>query len=249
MNAIIVDADKLSREMLKKALKAITGDIRIVGEASSIQEAFELFHKKRNINLLFLDVEMPDGNGFELVEKLEDNAFQVIVVTGKHQYALQAIRASALDYLLKPIKANELQSAISRAAENYSREISSQQYHTLLKNLTEWQVGEQKIGLNGKNGTTLVELKNIVRFEAAGNYSWVYTKNKNRLLVSRNIGQLEDVVGGCGFFRPHRSHLINLHYLKGVRRQGNGFEVIVDENAIPIPKSRWKELQEKLNLI
>lgn len=250
MNAIIIDDQQKSIDILKELIESFCPDIHLLGEAGTLLDARDLLQTNiYKLDLVFLDIELPDGSGFELMEEFYNSPTQVIFTTAHSQYALQAIRAAALDYLLKPIDLNELQNAVDRAREQKNKVPSIHHVQHMLKHLTEWHRGNRRLALTHKKGSTILELQNIIRFEAAGNYCYVYPKNMNRFLISKNIGQLEEIVKDVEFHRPHRSHLINLSYLQGFRKNNAKYELIVNGQPIAIPKGKWKNLQKKLNLI
>jgi two-component system LytT family response regulator len=246
INAVIVDDETRSREVLKDLLLQFCPNVTIQGEAGNIEEAYNLIRRTNAVNLVFLDIEMPNGNGFQLLEKFENLPFQVIFVTAFNQYALKAIQCSALDYLLKPVSVEDLSKAVERAEHNLKVDLALEDYQKLLRNIRAWQEGNKKIALHHKEGMDFVELKEIVRCEADGNYSWVYCKQHNRLLVTKSLREFEDLLSDYHFFRTHRSHLINLNYLKAIRKTDGGHVVLTDGSKVAITKNRMRMLTEKL---
>lgn len=246
IHTVIVDDENRSREMMKDLLSEFCPSVSVIGEAGNVEDAYSLIRKNSRVDLVFLDIEMPNGNGFRLLEHFPEPPFQVVFVTAFNQYALQAIRCSALDYLLKPVDAEELMAAVKRAEYNQQVDLALEDYQKLLRNVRAWQEGKQKVALYHKEGMDLIGLEEIIRCEADGNYSWVYSRERNRLLVTKSLREFEDLLGQTFFFRTHRSHLINLNYLKSVRKSGGGFVVLSDNTQVPITKSRFRLLNDKL---
>lgn len=226
IKVIIVDDEQGARESLKNILeKYYADDLLVSGTAGDVTEAFELINNVQP-HLVFLDIEMPKGGGFNLLSKFENLFFNVIFVTAYDQYAIKAIKFSALDYLLKPVDLDELDKAIQKHKLSKSIERVEKQK---IKNLIENIQGEnqiRKVAVPDGNGLIFIPLKNIIRCESDGNYTVIYQVSGKKTIASRTLGDFEEMFAGEHFFRIHRSHLINLeHLVKYVKGEGGYVEL------------------------
>lgn len=230
--AIIVDDELNNRENLRHLLILHCPGIEIVGQAASVSEAMHLI-KKVSPAVVFLDIEMPGGNGFSLLEKLQPINFQVIFVTAFDSYALNAIKFSALDYILKPIDKDELTGAVAKL-----RPVNNNQ-QPQLSNLNNFLKGEsRKIALSLSDEIRLVELSNIVRIEADNNYCHFVLKNDERVLVSKHLGHFYDILKNQGFARVHQSHLINKAALERFVKKDGGYLVLDNGDQVPVSRTQ-----------
>jgi two-component system LytT family response regulator len=244
-NAIIVDDESDNRIVLKALLKLFCPEINVLAESDNIKEAYTLI-QKHNPELLFLDIKMPGGGGFELLEKFTKHTFEVIFVTSYDQYALNAIKASALDYLLKPVEESDLKKAIEKfkkvSGSARSSEEYSQQIQTLKTNLE-----DQKIAIHNRGNVVLLPVKSIIEVEADSNYSNVFSENADTINVPKTLGEWEELLAeNPNFIRINKSSIINLtfcdHYEKGSPI------VIVMKNGRkhPVSRRRRSEVLDKL---
>ncbi len=218
-NAIIVDDESDNRIVLGALLKLFCPEINVVAESDNIKQAYTLI-QKHNPELLFLDIKMPGGGGFELLEKFTKHTFEIIFVTSYDQYALNAIKASALDYLLKPVEESDLKKAIEKFKKvNGSAARSSEQYSQQIQTL-KTNLEDQKIAIHNRGNVVLLPVKNIIEVEADSNYSNVYSENEDTINVPKTLGEWEELLGeNLNFIRINKSSIINLtfcdHYEKG----------------------------------
>lgn len=230
--AIIVDDEPNNRENLQHLLIKHCPGIEIVGQAASVAEAIHLV-KTTSPEVVFLDIEMPDGNGFSLLEKLQPIDFQVIFVTAFDSYALNAIKFSALDYILKPIDRDELKGAVAKL-----KTLQNDQQHQL-SNLNNFLKGEaRKIALNLSDEIRLVELSNIIRIEADNNYCRFVLKGDETVLVSKHLGHFYDILKNQGFARVHQSHLINKACLERYVKKDGGYLVLNNGDQVPVSRTQ-----------
>ncbi|GAB5524123.1 MAG: LytTR family DNA-binding domain-containing protein [Roseivirga sp.] len=230
--AIIVDDEPNNRENLRHLLIHHCPDIEILGEAASVAEAMHLI-KRVSPEVVFLDIEMPGGDGFSLLEKLQPIHFQVIFVTAFDSYALNAIKFSALDYILKPIDKDELTGAVAKL-----KTLKNNQ-QPQLSNLNNFLKGEtRKIALNLSDEIRLVELSNIIRIEADNNYCRFVLKSDETVLVSKHLGHFYDILKNQGFARVHQSHLINKACLEKYVKKDGGYLVLNNADQVPVSRSQ-----------
>lgn len=210
MNTLIVEDERKSREVLKHLLEEYCPAVCVTGMAANVAEAREIIREQMP-DMVFLDIEMPGGNGFRLLEDFFPAPFSVVITTSYNQYAVRAIRFSAVDYLLKPIEAGELRAAVERAA-NKTGMVHQEQRLALLKQSLEKSAG--KIALPTMEGFHFVAVSEIEYCEADGNYTHVYLVNGQNILVSRTLKEFDDLLSEAGFFRIHQSYLVNLRYMR-----------------------------------
>lgn len=245
---LIIDDEKGCRDSLLHLLQSFT-QIEIIGVASSIKEAEKLIIELQP-QLLFLDIEMPGGNGFELLEKFNPINFDIIFTTAFDQYAIKAIKYSALDYLLKPIDLKELKEAINRfTTKKHDHNLLNNQFKTLLNNINE-KSSQQKIAVPDGEGINFIKIKNIIRFQSEGSYTYMYTlDHKKPVLISKPMGEYQEMLTNEKFIRIHRSHLINLqHVIKYVKSDG-GYVIMSDGTKVEVARRKKAEFTEALSKI
>jgi len=242
INAIIVDDEVNNRENLRLALGSYCQEVNIVGEADSAISALDVI-KAEQPDLVFLDIAMPLGDGFQLLESLDKIDFDIIFVTAYNQYAIRAIKFCAIDYLLKPIDALELKQAVNRVMANQKKKEQQQKLALLLSNRLEIP---QKIALPQSDHVEFVEVADIIRCKGEKNYTWFYLQDGRKLLVSQTLKEYVELLADAHFFRVHQSHLINLQQIKKYSRRDGGYVVMTDEETIPVARNRKETLQTAL---
>jgi len=225
--------------VLRDLLSDLYPKIKIAGTASNGHMAIELIHSIQP-DLIFLDVEMPDMNGFDVLASLDKIRFQTIFVTAHLQYAIQAIRFNALDYLVKPIDPKELMSAMRRF---YSKKNIDQQdqVQNAIENYNKVDVQEQILYLPTQDGGLKMKLGNIIRIEGARNYSTFHLATKQKKISSKTLGHFEEILEGKGFYRCHRSFIVNHNYIQKIHKD---FFLLKNLNHVPISRRR-KSLAKK----
>ncbi len=227
LKAVIVDDEIASIDSLEILLKNIDANVEVCGKASNIEEAKTVINKKKP-DLVFLDIEMPNGSGFDLLDSFEDIAFEVIFVTAYNHYAIKAFKYAAVDYILKPVDINTLQSAIERVSKN-RQETTKTKISALYENLR--NDPPKKITLASSESIEIVSTDDIIQFEAEGSYTKVFIKNTKPVIVSKSIKEFEDTLASDLFFRCHKSHLINMNHIKKVVKNQNFVEMIDTSKA------------------
>ncbi|MEJ6980262.1 LytTR family DNA-binding domain-containing protein [Pedobacter sp. P351] len=249
LNALIVDDEEYSRKSLYFLLQENCPEINVGGIVGSVAEARKII-EENSFDLVFLDIAMPKENGFELLPTLQKNKILVVFITAFDQYALKALKASAVDYLLKPIDINELKIAVKKAAERIEILKSSNlpgtipPLNALSENLhTKNKI--EKITLPHTNGFHIIDTSNIIYIEADSNYSVFHLKNAGNLIISKPLKEFEDMLDD-DFARIHKSAIINLKYVNSYSNK-HGFEVILEKDTVlPVSRRRSAEFQEKL---
>lgn len=239
LRAVIIDDELNNVDNLKQLLKNYCPQVAVVATANSVEEG-KLVISEHYPDVVFLDIQMPAHNGFDLLRQLKQRNFEVIFVTAYDQYAIQAMRFSAIDYLLKPINVDELTSAVERAVKSHELKMQNHKLENLIHFLR-WQQNkeEHRIALLTTKETRFVKPEEIVRCESSNNYSTFYLSDGESLLVCKPIFQFEEMLTGYGFLRCHQSHLVNKKYIKSwVKGEGDH---LVLYNGMQVPVSRNKK--------
>ena len=249
LNALIVDDEEYSRKSLYFLLQENCPEITVSGIAGSVAEARKII-QENSFDLVFLDIAMPKENGFELLPTLQEKNILVVFITAFDQYALKALKASAVDYLLKPIDINELKVAVQKSVERIKILKSSLRTNdnpslvTLTENLNSKNKID-KITLPHTHGFHIIDTSNIIYIEADSNYSIFHLRNTGNLIISKPLKEFEDMLDN-DFARIHKSAIINLNYVKSYSTK-HGFEVILEKDIVlPVSRRRSAEFQEKL---
>jgi two-component system LytT family response regulator len=240
ISALIIDDEANNREKLRNLLINYCPEVEIIGEANGVRSGISMIRDK-NPDLVFLDIRMGDGSGFDLLNRFSSIDFKVIFVTAFEEFALKAFRFSAVDYLLKPVDPDELVEAVKKASVQLSHERSKQ-----LNILTESiQSGRfKKIALKDSENIHLVNIDDIVHCNSEGNYVRFVIFNEADILVSRQLKEYEELLADSGFFRVHKSYLVNMAHAKRFEKANGGFVVMSDESRIPVASRRRDKLME-----
>lgn len=230
---LVVDDEDKAREVISKLLHRLEAGCQIT-EANSVEQGIKSYIEFQP-NLVFLDIEMPHKNGFELVHELilMGESPKVVFITAFNQYAIKAIKASALDYLLKPIDENDLKQCIKRAQLIENNKKDESKFGELLNRLSM----NNRLKVNTRVGFEIIKQDDILYCEADGNYTNIYLTNKDKLTTATTLGVIEDQLISDLFFRVSRSILINLDYLKSVNRKDKVCHLQIDEECITLPLS------------
>ncbi len=235
LKTLIVDDEPDAVNFIRSIITEYCPNLEIIGTANSVKEAVEAIAADMP-DLIFLDVEMPHGSGFDLLIQFPEKTFDVIFITAFNHYAIQAIKFSAVDYILKPININEFIKAVARVFEKRSQVTDrGAKYDILLENIR--TTPPTRLAIPTSDGMEFLNTREIVRIEADRSYCWFYMTDKRKILVSRNLKEFQELLASRNFFRPHNSHLINLeHVKKYVRHEGNS-TIMADGSQIPISRN------------
>lgn len=244
LKGVIVDDEKGARETLKGLLDICCPQVKISAEAASVREALEVLAGEKP-DILFLDIEMPGGNGFDLLQKLKDPDFHIIFTTAYDQHALKAFRFSALDYLLKPINMVELKIAVGKAEKSIRNSISTEQMSFLLNSYGK-QEPIKKIALPLLEGSVFIEISDIIRCEAEGSYTKFYFSNRKPMLVSKNLKEYEDLLQQHHFIRVHHSSLVSCNHISQLNRS-KGIIYMADGTEVEISQRKKAEVIAKID--
>lgn len=246
INAVIVEDEKKSREVLEALIKVNCPDVNTLGTATSVAEGVELI-KKTSPALVFLDIEMADGSGFDMLEQLQANSFDVIFTTASDEHALKAIKYSAIDYLLKPIDGEELKAAVDKIRVKQNNTANLENIKFLLQNFKKPSEQYSKITLPTGNAYEIVNVKDIIRCEADGSYTTFFLDGKRKLMVSASLKHYEDLLPEEDFIRVHHHHLINMNHVVRFLKADGGYAVMSDGTQIEVSRRKKEAFLQRLN--
>ncbi len=236
---VIVDDEPKNLRILKKLLQDYCPQIQLIGEAEDVKMALQVIRELKP-DLVILDIEMPYGNAFDLLDSLMPIDFEVIFITAFDNYSLKAFKYSALDYLLKPVDITELQAATDKAVQKITGKNINQQVALLLSNYKNTQNNLHKIAIPTMDGFVFMNVEEIIRCEANGAYTNIYSTRNEKITASKNIKEYEELLPAAVFCRIHNSHLINLNRIKKYSK-GRGGTVIMEDGAILEVASRRRD--------
>lgn len=243
IKAVIIDDEQHCIDRLCSLLPAIINPaIQLAGTAQTVDEGLALISKHQP-QLVFLDVQIADKTGFDLLKAIPDAQFQVIFTTAHDKYALQAFRFCALDYLLKPVDADELQNALMKVTSMKNNNGISEQISELLKGMSN---KPRKIGVPTLNGIVFIPVSEIIRCHADGNYTELHLAGKKQMVVSKTLKEFENLLADYSFFRVHHSDLVNLDYVKSYNKGKGGYLILDDSSSVEVSSRRKEELLKKL---
>jgi len=233
IKAVIVDDEKNSREVIFEILAEYYEEVKVVAQAGDVKSAIESI-EKNHPNLLFLDIDLPDGTGFDVLKNISRKDMKVIFITAHQEYAVKAIKFSAFDFILKPFNTSELIKTVRRVLDEHMSENNALKFEAILANFGNSMPELKKIVLKTSERIYLVNVKDIVRCEAENNYTTFHIANGNKIMVSKTIKIYESLLSEYGFLRVHQSHLVNLNYIQHFDKPDGGMLVMSDNSAVPV---------------
>ncbi len=247
LRTLIIDDEPHIRETLKHLLHKFCPEVKVVGEAESVASGIRAIREKVP-DLVLLDIRLGDGTAFDLLNHFENIDFRIIFVTAYEKYAIQAFGFSAIDYILKPVNPEKLAEAVKRTGQMVQHSFNTQ-LNTLNENLKNPDKQNKTIILKTQENIYIVDTMDIIHCESDGNYTIFETMDNEKIIVSRILKEYDDLLSDSGFFRVHRSHLINLKHIKRFEKQDGGNVVMRNGNKIPVStrgRERLLELFEKI---
>lgn len=245
LKVIIIEDEPHGRETLKNLLTDYCEDISILEMCATVHEGIEAI-QTHHPDLVFLDIELHTGNGFEILEKVERHDFEVIFTTAFENYAIKAIRFSALDYLLKPIDIAELQEAVQKARDRRRGMDTNRNLINLIRNMNSLQ--HKTITLSTSEGLEFVDVNDIIKLEASGSYTYFHLKNNRKMLVSKNLKEYETLLSDSHFYRIHHSCVINLNEVEKYVKMEGGYIVMKDGSQASVSQKRKDKFIELMNM-
>jgi len=244
INAIIIDDEAKGRMALRQKLKDYCPDVRVEGEAEDGEEGLRLI-EELHPDVIFLDIEMPRLNGFDMLLQLQRKDFHLIFTTAYDHYAIKAIRFAAFDYLLKPIDIEELKAAVGKIVQNGQQVNNGGRLETLAHNL---KTALNKIVISTLEGMLFFDINDIVHIEAQSNYTVFSFVNRPRLTVSKTLKEFEDLLPSEQFFRTHHSHIINLQYIKRYIKGDGGQIELNNGELVDVSRKKKEEFLKLLGM-
>ncbi|MEL6672377.1 MAG: LytTR family DNA-binding domain-containing protein [Bacteroidota bacterium] len=244
MKAIIIDDVPQARKSLKADLDTYCPDIEVIGEADGVVSGAKLLREKKP-DVLFLDIHLNDGTGFDILEILGGVDYGVIFTTASDEHAIRAFRFSAIDYLLKPVDPDELVEAVAKAKQSIGTEQA--QVETLLETVKKKDQPLTRLALNTLEKIHVVQLPDIVRLESSANYTIFHFKDKRQLLVTKTLKEYDQLLNNYGFIRVHQSHLINRQMIKEFVKIDGGYLVMTDGTEVPVSSRKRASVMQMIS--
>lgn len=243
IRGIIVEDEIRSRDTLRGLLNRYCKNVEIIAEADSYRSGLAAI-REQHPDVVFLDIQMPDGSGFKLLEELDEIKFEIIFTTAFDQFAIKAIKYSALDYLLKPIDPEELVSALKKVENKISKRGVNENIQVLLDNIKSHDANPHKIVLSTFEKIHIIETDNILRCESDNYYTNFFLTDGKQILISKTLKENEAMLGEHNFIRPHKSHLVNVKYIKGFLKNDGGYIEMTDGAHIPVSRRKREKIIE-----
>lgn len=242
---VVIDDEIQARQQVLACITKYLPDMIVLGEAENLEKAVKLIHEAHP-DLIFLDVEIKDKTGFDVLYNFPEPWFQVIFVTAHSDHAIRAFQVSAIDYLLKPIDEKLFLKAVEKATEKINKQNALESLYTLLNNHRVSEKSKSRIILNTSENVHIVEISQIIHCEANVNYTIFYLTSKEKIIVSRTLKEFEEMLNDLGFFRSHQSHLVNLMHVKRFEKKDGGYLLMSDNTTVPVSFRKKEQLMEIL---
>ncbi|MFD2100623.1 LytR/AlgR family response regulator transcription factor [Flagellimonas iocasae] len=245
LKVVIIEDEKHSRETLRSMLEEFCQDVKVIATAGSVKEAVKVL-SIYSPDVVFLDIELQPGLGFDVLEQIKEPSFEIIFTTAFEKYAIKAIKFSSLDYLLKPIDLDELQDAVEKARNQIDTNVYRQQIDTLMESLSKGSNKQEKICLATTAGMEFIAIQDIILCKADGSYTCFVLKNKKTLLVSKHLKEYENLLADQQFMRVHNSFLINLNEVKKYIKSDGGYIIMSNNMNVSISPRKKDDLIEAM---
>jgi two-component system LytT family response regulator len=243
IKAIIIDDIEQARITFKKDLEAYAADVEVIAEAGGVVEGAKLL-KRMQPDILFLDIQMQDGSGFDLLDVLPEINFKIVFITASDAHAIKAFRYAAIDYLLKPIDPDELVSALEKYRLQHLNE--NAKYRLLNDSLKNHSRPHERLALHSQDKINIVNITDILRCESNVNYTCFYFSGGKKMLVTKTLKEFEDLLSDQGFYRVHQSHLVNTKYIREYIKTEGGHLIMNDGAMVPVSTRKRPEVMKML---
>lgn len=248
MRTVIIDDEDRARKSIADLIKISNNSVQLVGEASDVQSGIHII-KTLKPDLVLLDINMPDGTGFDLLKTIENINFKIIFITAYEEFAIRAFEFSAIDYLLKPVDPSKLMEALEKARLIIEQESINLKLNALFANLESSTTDSKKLILKTAENIYIVSTSDIIRCESDCGYTNFYLVDGKKILVSKNMKDYEDMLNGMGFYRIHQSHLINIKYIDHYNKTEGGAVIMKDNSYLPLARRKKDSFLKLLEMI
>jgi len=245
--AVIIDDEQNNIDNLYELLNEYCPEVSIIATACSAEEGLQLIRQTAP-DLVFLDIQMPGKTGFDLLKSLDHYNFEIIFVTAYDQYGIRAIKFAAIDYLLKPVNIEELQTAVKKVIIKRQEKKQNHQLENLLKILQQRPDNNPRIALPLAKETRFVKIDEIIRCESSNNYTTFYFISGEKLVISKPIYEYEDILENYHFIRCHQSHLVNKRFIKSWVKDEGDYLLLEDKTQVPVSRQKKEFVKEKILL-
>lgn len=246
IRTIIIEDEESSLIVLTDYISRYAEDLEVVGTAGRVKEAVELL-ETQEADVVFMDVRLADGTSFEVLKQLNSRGFTLVMITAYDNYALEAFKFAAIDYLLKPLGVAEFEEAVARVRKSVVLKSRVSSVDNLLFNLAQQTTSDKRIGVATLSGFEFISLKDIIWCKSNGNYTSFHLTNKSAIISSKNLGYYEEILSTSHFCRIHHGILINLHFVKSYVKGKSGFVVMSDNTQLEISQRRKGEFLDKFH--
>jgi two-component system LytT family response regulator len=245
IRTVLIDDEPDSIRILQRLLETYCPEVSVIGSAEGV-ESGEQTIRALSPDLVFLDIEMIQGNAFDLLNRLLPLSFQVIFVTAFDNYAVRAFKYSAVDYLLKPVDVDDLRNAVDKVSSRSNNNIELSQIRTLLENVGNLHISQQKMAVPTMTGLNFITINDIIRFEARGNYTAIHVDNGECVVATKNIQEYDTLLPDTLFYRVHHSHIINLQKIQKYQKGRGGYIIMEDGSSIEVASRRREDFLRRL---
>jgi two-component system LytT family response regulator len=232
---LIIDDENRTRQLIANMIDSFGFDVQTIPEGENVESGIKAIEKHKP-DIVFLDIQMPDGTGFDVLRSIENKSFAVIFITAHEEFAIKAIKFSALDYLLKPVDPTELEAALKKAIAAMTEESEGTQFEALQKNINPHE--KRRLVLKTQESVHVVDLDDIIRCEADRNYTSFFLTNNKKILVSKTLKEYETLLSVHHFLRVQQSHLININYVERYDKKNGGAVVMKDGSEVPLSSAK-----------
>lgn len=245
IRTVIIDDEQAMIEVNARLLSEFFPEIELAGTAGSVQAGVDMI-KMENPDLVLLDIEISGGTGFDILKQLRPYKFKLVFITGFDSYAINAIRFSAMDYILKPVNENEFKSAIKNAIQQITRDNDSSLQADVLMESYRKEMQSKKLVLKTAESMHIVDIADIIYCMSDNSYTTFFIDGEEKIIVSKSIKEYDELLTDYGFFRPHQSYLVNLKFVKKIDKSDGGFIVLKNKKEIPVSVRQKKHLLKVL---
>jgi two-component system LytT family response regulator len=245
IRAVVIDDEPMAREALLALIERYSPEVEIIGTAGDIEAAVNIIRKGRP-ELIFLDVQLMDGTGFDVLNRLDNDSYKIVFVTAFEEYAITAFKFSAMDYLLKPVNPDELVKAVGKVQDSLDRESMTRRLEVLFENISSQARENRKIALRTATSMHIVNLSEIIRCQSEKNYTQFFLNGGDVITVSKTLKEFEEMLSPFGFVRVHQSHLVNLDHVRRYDKSDGGSLILSDDSQVPVSMRKKDDLMKTI---